>query len=332
MSVKNKSKWLIVSVVGLFLIAVVVGFLFYKRAKAVSGDVAIKLPQSTTSATSWEIVQHLTGRDILKEQNVTLDFIPAVGAGTPLYQPLLSGVYDLGQFDWTGWITVTKAERTGILVLDESDIHSIKDLKGKTIGVNILGLGAEYTIKIFLEKNGLALSQVQLLQVPVENEEQALRTHQIDAAAGTTSGGSWFERALDRGGVHVIPGTKRYDVYGHDATIFACGFRDDFIAAHPDTVRHYVTAVETAKRVIWDAFQKDPEHVRKIVADITTEKGGNPQLVKYYLPANPESTLIKDSDIQFWIDLFVKDGKLQRGQIKPSDVYTNLFNPFARNN
>jgi hypothetical protein len=29
-----------------------------------------------------------------------------------------------------------------------------------------------------------------------------------------------------------------------------------------------------------------------------------------------------------WIDWLVKDGKLKPGQLKPTDVYTNAFNPF----
>ena len=344
MAKKNSLAWLWIILV---LVAVVVGFFWFKKAKLDSGGVTIKYPQTPTTPTPWEIVQKLTGRDILKEEGVHLDFVPAAGAGVPTYEALLSGLYDVGLFDWTGWINViarggkikavnagagvTKIEKSGILVLDNSDIHSIKDLKGKTIAVNILGLGAEYTIDIFLQKSGLLPSDVQLLQVPMENEEEALRTKQVDAAAGTSGGGTWFDLALGRGGLRIIPGTNRYNIYGHDTSILAVGFRDDFIQAHPDAVRHFVTAAETAKRIIWDAFQKNPEQVRKVAEDLTTEKGGNPLLAKYYLPVSPNATIIRDGDIQFWIDLFVQNGKLKPGQLKPSDIYTNEFNSFVNN-
>jgi ABC-type nitrate/sulfonate/bicarbonate transport system substrate-binding protein len=108
------------------------------------------------------------------------------------------------------------------------------------------------------------------------------------------------------------------------------GFRDDFIQAHPDMVRRYVTAVEIAKRIIWDSFQKDPKHVRDIYAQILKDKGGNSLLAKFFLPVSPDSTFIKDSDIQFWIDLLVAQGKLQLGQIHPSDVYTNDYDSIAK--
>jgi ABC-type nitrate/sulfonate/bicarbonate transport system substrate-binding protein len=137
--------------------------------------------------------------------------------------------------------------------------------------------------------------------------------------------------ALQRGGVRVIPGTSPYELFGHDETIGGTGFREEFIKAHPDVVRRYVTAVEKAKRIVWEAFKKDPEHVRQVYADIASEKGGNPELGKFYLPVSPDATIIKDRDIQFWIDALVEDGKLKPGQIKPSDIYTNEFNSFAEN-
>ena len=39
---------------------------------------------------------------------------------------------------------------------------------------------------------------------------------------------------------------------------------------------------------------------------------------------------ISDSDAQFWIDWLIKDGKIQEGQFKPSDIYTNQFNLYYK--
>lgn len=327
----------------------VAAILLLRKEKVDSGEVVIKAVDTATTPNNWDLVAKLTGRDILKEEDVKLQTISGTSTA-PSYQALLSGQYDVAGWAWVGWVNVvarggkikavtapsaTTKEingRSGILVLEKSEIRSIKDLKGKTIAINTLGLLSEYVIKLMLQKNGLSPADVQLIAVPDVNEEQVLRTRQVDAVAGTTNGGTWFDLARDRGGVRVIPGTSAYELYGKDTTSTGAGFREDFIKAHPDAVRHYVTAVEKSKRIIWEAFQKDPGHVRQVYTDIAREKGGNPQLGKYYIPVLPDATLIKDSDIQFWIDALVADGKIKPGQVKPSDIYTNEFNPFAGGN
>ena len=70
--------------------------------------------------------------------------------------------------------------------------------------------------------------------------------------------------------------------------------------------------------------------MRDVYAQIAQEKGGNPKLGKYYLPVSPYKAVIKDGDIQFWIDALVSSGKLKSGEIKPSDIYTNEFNPLVK--
>jgi ABC-type nitrate/sulfonate/bicarbonate transport system substrate-binding protein len=344
---KNFPENIIIIVAVIAFAAITVTVLSHvRKEKQGSRDVVIKVADASTTPNSWDLVTKLTGRDILKEEGVNLKKIPGTSTA-PSFQALLSGQYDVAGWAWMGWVNViakggkikavdatgaiTKEqnERSGILVLEKSGIRTIQDLRGKTIAVNTLGLNAEYVIKLILRKNGIPLDQVQLLQMPTENMEQALRAKQVNAAIAP-SGGIWLDLALDRGGVLVIPGTRSHEVFRQDATSGGTGFRVDFIQAHPDAVRRYVTAVEKAKRIIWDAFQKNPEIVRKAYAEIAKEKGGNPQFGKYYLPVSPDLTAIKDKDIQYWIDVLVSEGKLKPGQIKPSDVYTNEFNTFLK--
>ncbi|MCE8424683.1 MAG: hypothetical protein J5U17_02770, partial [Candidatus Methanoperedens sp.] len=67
-----------------------------------------------------------------------------------------------------------------------------------------------------------------------------------------------------------------------------------------------------------------------IVAEIYTKRGGNPDLAKYWHPNMAwEHGLIQDDDVQWWLDIFAKDGKPE-GQRKPSDIYTNEFNPYFK--
>jgi len=340
--VVRKPLWKTALLAGVVLLVLAGTWTWVRHRRSGSGTDEIRVFESTTAPTSWQLVQRLTGRDLLKERNIQIKIIPSVGAAPP-HTALLAGQVDVGGGDWVGWINViarggkikalwggsavTGGYKAGILVLDKSPIHSIRDFKGKTIAVNTLGLGAEYVIKRMLKRNGLSLSDVQLLVVPVTNEEQVLRSRQVDAVAWMTNGGIWFEAALERGGVRIIPGSSKFEVYGREATTTAGGFREDFIRQHPDLVRRYVAAIEESKRIIWDAYQKDPEGVKKIYAELTEKLGGNPLLAKYYRPTSPQTMIPTDWDLQFWIDDLVEEGKLKPGQVKPSDIYSDEYLP-----
>lgn len=306
---------------------------------------------ASAAPSNFELAARLTGRNVLKEEGVVLQptVIQAGGGGTVTMQALLGGNIDTAGGSISIWVnaigkgarvklllpgTVTEApEHSGLLVLDESPIHTIKDLAGKRIAVNVLGAEADFIIRTFLKQQGMSPDQVQLLVVPAENEEQTLRSKVVDAVAWTTSGGIPFDRAVENGGVRRIPGTSSFEARGNQSLLTTSeGFREDFIREHPDAVRAYVKAFDTARRIVWEEYQKDPERVRQIYAELSAAKGGNPKLAKHYRGPrwSAKNQFITDNDIRFWIDNFVSDGVLKAGQLKPSDVYTNEFNPEFR--
>jgi ABC-type nitrate/sulfonate/bicarbonate transport system substrate-binding protein len=141
-------------------------------------------------------------------------------------------------------------------------------------------------------------------------------------------GGVDYELTVAHGGVREIPNTRQYDVRG-TFVILGSGFREDFIQQHPQVVIHFVNAIERSRHAVWDAWNKNPQAVRKAYADITASKGGNPTLAQYYrINYVPEHQYANDADIQWWIDILVNEGKLTPGQIKPSDVYTYKYNQY----
>jgi len=333
---------LVAAVVGIVLVAAV-------KRKEPGGDVAIRVLESTVPS-EFEIASALTGKDILKEEGVTLDRINSVesSGGTVSIQALLGNNIDYAGSAWPAWINAIargakiKAVVTsngssklnpgnGLVVLDNSNIRTVKDLVGKRIAVNVLGASADYEIRDYLRQNGLSIDQVQLVVVPSRQIEQVLRSGQVDVAAWTMSGGPDYELAKDHGGLRELPGTRRYDVRG-ETIIFGSGFRTEFLENHPRSVIHFINAVERSRHVIWDTYEKDPERVKKTYAEITAKKGGNPQLGKYYKPTVLSThAFANDKDIQWWIDILVSEGKLKPGQIKPSDVYTHKYNQFYKN-
>ena len=57
----------------------------------------------------------------------------------------------------------------------------------------------------------------------------------------------------------------------------------------------------------------------------------NDEVVQYWKSTGIAGTAgqLHDRELQIWIDWLVKDGVLKPGQLRPSDVYTNEFNPAA---
>lgn len=327
------------------------GWIVGKKGHTKTSDVAIRVFEST-SPNQWELVKKLTGRDILVEERVKLEPIQSVasGGGTVALQALLANNLDTAGSAWPAWVNIiasggkikallgttvstkdNKSGRSGLLVLEESNIRTIKDLPGKRIAVNVLGAEADYVIRQFLKKNGLSISQVELVTVPSENQEQMLRSKQVDAVAWTSNGGAYFDMTVEKGGVREVPGTRNFETKG-ETVLYGIGFRNDFIEKHPDTVRRYIRAYDTARRIVYAEFQKDPERVQRAYADISVEKGSNPRMAKYYQATSwtPDFPFIADKDLQWWLDRFTEDGLLKPGQIKPSDIYTNEFNPLYK--
>ena len=335
---------LLVAVIGLVIAGA--GWLTFGSFSSKSENVVIRELQSTTP-TLWELAKKLTGRDVLVEEGVKLETVNSIqsSGGTTTLQAVLADNIDVcTESAWPPYLNIVarggnvkallgiavstkdnEGGTQGVLVLDDSSIHTIKDLAGKRIAVNVLGAEADYVIRLFLKKNGLSISQVELVSAPTEKHEQLLRTRQVDAAYILRV---YYDLAVANGGVRQIPGTTNYETKG-ESVMSALGFRSDFIEKHPDAVRKYLRAYDISRRIIFNEFQKDPERVRKAFADISVEKGSNPLLAKYFRATlwTPDYPFIADKDVQWWLDRFVEDGLLKPGQLKPSDIYTQEFTP-----
>lgn len=307
----------------------------------------IRVSESATTPTTFEIASRLSGEDIPKKFGFELESVTLQGGegGTVTMQAMLANQIDTSGGSISIWVNAASQgaavklvgvqnanqdpEYSGLLVLEDSDIHTIKDLVDKKIAINTLGAEAEFVTRTFLAQNGMTWEQIQPVVLAAAQQEQALRSGQVDGAIWTSSGGIEFDRAADVGGVRRIPGTSSEEARGKKMVNTAFGFREDFIQEHPDVVRNYVAASDAAIRLIWKAYQEDPDKVQQVYAEIAKEKGGNPELAKYYRKPrwDPGNEIIHDDDIQFWITNFEANGTLEKGKVKPSDVYTNDYFP-----
>jgi ABC-type nitrate/sulfonate/bicarbonate transport system substrate-binding protein len=343
----SRFKFIIAGVFAVIIIVVIFSSVNARKAptQKEGGLFPLRITDSTAPST-FEVAERLTGVNIMREQGIDLQPVIIQGGegGTVSMQAMLANQIDVSGGSPSIWVnavsqgakvrlvavnvTTPEPEYSGMLVLENSDIRNIKDLAGKKIAINVLGASAEFVLRMFLRSNGLRFEDVQVVVLKAAQQEQALRSGQVDGALWTASGGVEFDRALDAGGLRRLPGTAHEESSGKLAAT-GYGFQQEFIDRHPDIVRGFVKANDAANRVVYGAYLKDPERVRRVYAEISTEKGANPELAKYYRGSRwaPSNEKLRDYDIQFWIDNLEEGGTIEKGKVKPSDVYTNEYFP-----
>lgn len=216
-------------------------------------------------------------------------------------------------------------------VLENSTIRTANDLIGKKIQ-GLYGAGEHIEIRgctgmayaEYLKNNGINIrdAKIEGVELPAAQVEQALKQGLIDVGG--------FNQPKS-GKILKTPGYRLlFDDYDALAPTYGTGAlsvikaNTDFIKEHPETVKGFVTAI--AKAMDWS--NANPEESNQIIAK---ELGLTPEQIKYMdRRVWVEHGLESDKNIQMWIDLMVKYGELKEGQVKPSDVYTNEFNPYYK--
>ena len=199
-------------------------------------------------------------------------------------------------------------------VLEDSPIKTIKDIAGKSIAVNTLGAHLDYTIREALHQAGLPSDAANQVVVPGPQLEQVLRSGQVDISAF----GYWqttFEGAARKnGGLRAV--FDDTDVLGEIAGGFVV-LRRDFVKEHPDAAK---TFVEQSARAL-DYAREHPEETKAVFAKALKERGENPEIAQYFRGYGVrEGGRAVDRDVQFWIDVLVREGKLKQGQLAAKDI------------
>lgn len=213
----------------------------------------------------------------------------------------------------------------GYYVLNDSPIHTARDLIGKKIGVNTLGGQSEAVIHTYLLNNGLSeaeIKQVQLVVLPPNDTEQAVRRGQVDAGA---LGSVLQDRAVAAGGLRSL--FSDFELFG----TFPGGqyvFRNDFIAKNPDTVRTFTTGV--AKAIEWETKTPREEVIARFTKIIEGRgRSESTEALKFWKSVGvPDAGVIADKHFTLW-EGYLKDAGLISGALQPQKYYTNKFNELA---
>ena len=208
-------------------------------------------------------------------------------------------------------------------VLEDSPIREIKDIAGKSVAVNTLGAHLDYTIREALHSAGLPVDAANQIVVPGPQLEQVLRSGQVDVSAFAYWQTTFEGAAKKNGGLRAV--FDDTDVLGEIAGGFVV-LRRDFVKAHPEAAKIFV---EQSARAL-DYAREHPAETREIFAKALTARGENPDIAQYFRGYGVRAGgLPVERDVQFWIDVLVREGKLKEGQLSARDV---LYSPETATN
>ena len=133
--------------------------------------------------------------------------------------------------------TLIATPLNSLVVLDEGKIKSIKDLKGKTIGYSVGGFETAL-LKVMLEKEGLTLNDVKLVNVNF-SLSPSLFTGQADAVIGAFRNFELNQMAIEKrpGRAFLV---EEYGVPSYDELILVANHKN----IGDPRLRKFVDAVE----------------------------------------------------------------------------------------
>lgn len=165
---------------------------------------------------------------------------------------------DIGQDGVPGWYSAE------YLVLKTSPIHSVADLKGKTLGINTVGSMLDLAQRVMLRRHGIDdRADLSIVEVASPNMKAALAAGKVDmiGAVAATAADPGL-RAIAR------PLFTQADAVGI-TQVSALVARASFLAAHREAVVDFLEDYIRALR--WYVAPANHEEAAKIVADFNKQ-------------------------------------------------------------
>jgi ABC-type nitrate/sulfonate/bicarbonate transport system substrate-binding protein len=160
-------------------------------------------------------------------------------------------------------------------VKDDSPIKTVADLKGKTVGISVIGGGTHGPFMMMLRKNGVDPEKdIKLVEVGFALSEDALRSGRVDAV---NMNQPFAARAEAKGGTRKLFSLS--EVVPNIVHILeAC--RKDFVDKNPELVSAYVKDITAAMKMA----VANREETMKVVSEVM--KAPIPVLDTYLLKPN----------------------------------------------
>ena len=192
----------------------------------------------------------------------------------------------------------------------DSDIQSIKDLKGKKIAINLIKSSFHYTWLMELEKNGMTEDDVTFVSLPFAEQKEALLNGTVDAI-GLMQPYSGMARTDEK----CRQLYTAVDSFG-ERQFCEILLNSIWAEEHPEEATKFVDGI--AKAADWISNNQD--EAKQIISKYT---GIDAQYIDdYYFQPNASVNM---DDAQYWLD-YMKTHEGVREDITVDDIATNKFN------
>ncbi|GIX48637.1 MAG: nitrate ABC transporter substrate-binding protein [Candidatus Tectimicrobiota bacterium] len=252
----------------------VVGFLLWAGLRPAAADpLPIRISYTVPALELISLFGQKT--DILKHygKSYTVELIRFRGT-SPMITAFAAGQLDLGNLAYSSFaLAVLNAGldlrilaedlKSGVpghfadkwAVREDSDIKTVADLRGKTIGINAFGTAVDLALRVMLKKHGLLDKRdYRIVEVAFPHQEAMLRQGKIDAACLVQP---FWSIASRKGGIRPI-----FDVaqaMGPTQLVFLVG-RTAFLQQHREVVQDFFTDF-----LIFWRWMLDPAHREEAV-------------------------------------------------------------------
>ena len=159
----------------------------------------------------------------------------------------------LNRKDLVNFGTITKYENTFIAWLTDSGIKTLRDLKGKKVGVTLKTISEFYLGRTF-GLNGLNLEQVILVDVKAADAERAIAKGEVDAVVTWEP---WVTRIGQRLGKAVVI----RELQSSQQAYWNLVSTGNWAKKHPDILKRLMKSMSLAE----DYLARHPEEARAIV-------------------------------------------------------------------
>lgn len=216
------------------------------------------------------------------------------------------------------------------LVVDANGpIKTGADLKGKKIGTVNPSFSGVWFVLDWLGHQGITKNDVTIVTIPQAQLEQVLKQGGVDAIIAYSPLDAELRRRKAEGFRELFEWT---DVAGRPVLRGGTMASIKTIEEKPELVKGYVAAI--AEAADW-ANEHPAEVVQlgidrgRIAADLAPYIYTRDGKGDYSTLSWSKHGLNKEADIAFWLDVVERAGIVPKGVHKPSDFFTNEFNPYA---
>lgn len=192
----------------------------------------------------------------------------------------------------------------------DSDIHSIEDLKGKKIAINLVKSSFHYTWLMELEKAGMSESDVTFVNLSFAEQKEALLNGMVDAI-----GLMQPYSGMARNDEQCRQLYTAVDSFG-ERQFCEILLNTDWASAHEDDAKEFVAGI--AKAANWIADNQD--EAKQIIAKYTGIDAD--YIDDYYFQPN---AMVNMDDAQYWLEYMQEHEGISK-DLEAEDVATNKYN------